>query len=63
MNLIDNNQMSLVSIVFSDESTFTLRSEVNRHNWTVIALTIALIGCEKLILVPVKTQCMGWDNK
>jgi hypothetical protein len=33
MNLIDNNQMSLASIVFSDQSTFILHGEVNRHNW------------------------------
>jgi hypothetical protein len=43
--LMDNNQMSLASIVFSDESTFTLHGEVNRHNWD-----ITLTGCQKLIL-------------
>jgi hypothetical protein len=51
MNLIDNNQMSLASIGFSDESTFTLHGEVNRHNGAVVifGLTITLIGCQKHI--------------
>lgn len=32
MNLIDNNQILLASVLFSDESTFTLQGEVNRQN-------------------------------
>lgn len=32
MNCIANNHLSLEWIVFSDESTFTLNGEVNRHN-------------------------------
>jgi hypothetical protein len=65
MNLIDNNQMPLASIVFSDESTFILRAEVYRQYWgvIVIGLTITLIGCEKIVLSSRKNECMDWDNK
>jgi hypothetical protein len=62
MNLIDNNQTSLASISFSDESTFTLHGQVSRHNWAVIVIgltTITLIGCEKLILNSRKNSMYG----
>ncbi|KAJ8946630.1 hypothetical protein NQ318_007235 [Aromia moschata] len=34
MTCIDQNQLSLEWIVFSDEATFTLNGHVNRQNWT-----------------------------
>jgi hypothetical protein len=38
MNLIDNNQTSLASTVFSDETIFTLHGEVNCGDWAVTVI-------------------------
>jgi hypothetical protein len=56
--MIDNNQMSLASIDFSDEVS---PSSGNRHNWAVIVigLTITLIECHKLILSSRKSSIYG----
>jgi hypothetical protein len=56
--MIDNNQMSLASIDFSDVVS---PSEGNHHNWAVIVigLTITLIECQKLILSSRKNSIYG----
>jgi hypothetical protein len=54
--MIDNNQMSLASIDFSDEVS---PSSGNRHNWAVIAIGPSL-NVINSYSVPAKTQYMDW---